>query len=367
MSAEDHLCKLADREESRLFQQISELQKNQMELDQYDGVTRSKIIDLNQNMEFLSENIQITKDMLFEWKEVIDSNQETNELIEKYCKMDTAKAEALDSKRRTIQTAIDKQRKILVTTTEEQKSLEQTLERTSQLYRQAHMERRHMVTTWKEAVMQMTQRENYIKDTENEIERARELTKIKNDRLIEVTRKYETQVADNKELELHMEDLNAGQSALRQKYTSLQEALQLNNSELTSLRNEVQNIAQKLTNQRSLNKRLTQEENDKEAACRKSVGELETLKKKHENFKSKTMNAQERLKQLDEFVEAEEKHIKSLDEETSRLTGALFRAEQQLHKLQEQEKLMDVSSSSVQFEMNVFKRIPGPLKFPPIV
>lgn len=339
------MCKLADREESRLIQQIEELQKNQSELDQYDHITRTKIHDLNQNMEFLSENIQITKDMLFEWKEVIDSNQETNELIEKYCKMDTTRADALDSKRRIIQTAIYKQRKILVNTSEEQKSLEQTLERTSQLYRQAHMERRNMVTTWKEAVMQMAQREKDIKDAENEIERACDLTKMKKDRLMDVTRKFDMQVADNKELELHIEDLNAGQSALRQKYTSLQEALQSNSSELASLRKEVQNIAQKLSNQRSLNKRLVQEENDKEAACRKSVGELETLKKKHENFKSKTMNAQERLKQLDEFVEAEEKHIKSLEDETSRLAGVLFRAEHQLHKLQEQEKLMDVSLS----------------------
>lgn len=327
-----------------MIQEIEELQSNQQELDKYDHIARTKIHELNQNMEFLSENIQITKDMLFEWKEVIDSNQETNELIEKYCKMDTTRAEALDSKRRIIQSAIDKQRKMLVHTSEEQKSLEQTLERTSQLYRQAHIERRNMVATWKEAVMQMTQREKDIKDAENEIERARELTKMKNDRLMEVTQKYEVQLADNKELELHMEDLNVGQSALRQKYSSLQEALQSNGSELASLRKEVQNIAQKLSNQRSLNKRLAQEEYDKEAACRKSVGELETLKKKHENFKSKTMNAQERLKQLDEFVEAEEKHIKTLEEETSRLTGALFRAEQQLHKLQEQEKLMDVSS-----------------------
>lgn len=343
MSTEDHLCKLSDKEESRLIQQIEELQLHQTELDKYDHVTRTKIQHINQNMEFLSDNIQIMKDMLFEWKEVMDSNQETNELIEKYCKVDTARAEALDSKRRTVQTLIDKRRTILVNTSEEQKSLEQTLERTSQLYRQAHLERRNMVTTWKEAVTQMTQREKDIKDAENDIERARELTKMKKDRLIDVTQKQEMQLANNKELELHMEDLNKGQSALRQKYSSLQELLQLNSSELASLRKEVQNIAIKMLNQRSLNKRLLYEENDKEAACRKSVGELEMLKKKHENFKSKIMNARERLRQLDDFVEAEEKQIFSLEDETSRLVGALFRAEQQLHKVQEKEKIMDVS------------------------
>uniref|UniRef100_A0A336LP20 Coiled-coil domain-containing protein 39 n=1 Tax=Culicoides sonorensis TaxID=179676 RepID=A0A336LP20_CULSO len=347
LSAEDHLCKLADREESRLFQQIEEIQKNQSKLDQHDKIVRTKIVELNQNMEFLSENIQMTKDMLVEWKEVIDNNQETNDLIEKYCKIDTTRAEALDSKRRITQTAIDKQRKILVSGSEEQKSLEQTLERTSQLYRQAHLERRNMVTTWKEAVTQMSQREKDIKDAENEIEKSRELTKIKEERLKQVTQKYEIQMLDNKELELHMEDLNSGHSTLKQNFTSLQETLQTNESELNSLRNEVQNIANKLANQRALNKKLVQEETDKEAACRKSVGELEALKKKHENFKSKKMNAQERLKQLDDFVEAEEKQIKSIEDEMSRLKGALFRAEQQLHKLQEQEKLMDTEAHAI--------------------
>lgn len=343
LSTEDHLCKLSDQEESRLIQQIEEIKQDQSELDKYDQVSRTKIHDLNQSMENLTENIHIMKDMLLEWKEVTDSNQETNELIEKYCKADTTRAEVLDSKRRIIQTSIDKRRQILVNTSEEQKSLEQTLERTSQLYRLAHLERRNVVMTWKEAVTQMTQREKDIKDAENEIERARELTKMKNDRLKDVTCKQEMQAADNKELELHMEDLNTGQSALRQKYANLQEVLQSNNNELYSLQKEVQNISHKLSSQRSLNKRLAQEETDKEESCRKGVRELEMLNKKHENFKSKTMNAQERLRQLDEFVEVEEKQMHALEDETSRLIGALFRAEQQLHKLQENQKLMDVS------------------------
>lgn len=323
-------------------QQIDELISNQLELDKHDNRTRSEIQKLNDSMASLSENIQMTKEMLFEWKEIVDDNQESHELIEKYCKMDMSRAETLESKRRLVQASIDKQRKILIDATEEQKSLEQTLERTSQLYRQAHIERRNMVSTWKEAVNQMVQREKDIKDTENEIERAFEVSRIKKDRLMEVTKKFDLQIVEKKALEINMEELNMTQSVLRQKYNELQEALQTNGSELLTLRKTVQSVAQKLANQRVQNKRLVQEESDKELAYRKSVGEVEALKKKHENFKTKTMNAQERLKQLDEFIEAEEKSIKVLDEETSRLGGAVFRAEQQLHKMQETEKLLEV-------------------------
>lgn len=49
---------------------------------------------------------------------------------------------------------------------EERKSLEVLLDRTSQLYRQAHGERRNLVNTWKDAVNQMNQREKDIRDIE---------------------------------------------------------------------------------------------------------------------------------------------------------------------------------------------------------
>ena len=48
----------------------------------------------------------------------------------------------------------------------EQISLENNLEKTAQLYRQAHAERRTMVNTWKEAVNQMNQREKDITQLE---------------------------------------------------------------------------------------------------------------------------------------------------------------------------------------------------------
>lgn len=65
-----------------------------------------------------------------------------------------------------MQDSINKQQVLLLNAYEEKSSLEQMLERTSQLYRQAHNERRQLVNTWKEAVNQMNQREKDINETE---------------------------------------------------------------------------------------------------------------------------------------------------------------------------------------------------------
>lgn len=61
-----------------------------------------------------------------------------------------------------MQIAISKQRTQLVNVAEEAISAECILDRTAQLYRLAHAERRQMVDTWKEAVNTMLARDHEI-------------------------------------------------------------------------------------------------------------------------------------------------------------------------------------------------------------
>ncbi|XP_063697855.1 coiled-coil domain-containing protein 39 [Culicoides brevitarsis] len=352
VSSESHLKKLADQEESRYFQQIEDIRRKQAEINDQDRDTRTKIQILNESLEFLTENIQIAKDMLFEWKRECTSNKNTNDLIEKYCTLDKFRAESLESTRYTIQTAIEKHRSILINSYEEQKTLEQTLERTSQMYRQAHLDRRNVVHTWKEAVIQMTQREHNIQETENELERSREMTKIKTDCFLNTKQKYEMQVENNKNIELHIIDLCNGQAMLREKNSNLQSFLQMSKSDLMTLRKEIQNLAYRLAAQRNLNRKLADEENQKENLLRKNVGFLENLKTKNEHFKSKTLSAQERLRQLDEFVENEKTQIQYTENEISRLTEAYFRVEREVNSLQKQDKTIHLQSQSIESSIN---------------
>lgn len=80
------------------------------------------------------------------------SGTETKKMIEQFCRMDAGRAEALDSKRKLMHESIVKKQKELVKVYEEKKALELLLERTGQLYRQSHAERRHLVQTWKESI-----------------------------------------------------------------------------------------------------------------------------------------------------------------------------------------------------------------------
>lgn len=65
-----------------------------------------------------------------------------------------------------LQSSLSQQRHVLIEINEEQRSLENVLDRTSQLYRQAHQERRNLVNTWKEAVQSMRSRDKEIEAKE---------------------------------------------------------------------------------------------------------------------------------------------------------------------------------------------------------
>jgi hypothetical protein len=125
-----------------------------------------------------------------------------------------------------------KQRALLVNLYEERKSLELLLERTSQLYRQAHLERRQLVNTWKDAVTQMNQREKEIKDTETEVDNARKVSAQKHEALTREESVMKLKQTENREIEMYIQELNITSSEMRNRLLKLEDTIALKNSEV---------------------------------------------------------------------------------------------------------------------------------------
>lgn len=303
---------------------------------------------LASNMERFTERIKWAKAALVEWKQVMGNGEETNKLIEKYCKLDAGKAESLEAKRKILEDKVSKRRTTLVALAEEYRSLEQVLERTSQLYRQAHTERRHLVLTWKEAVKHMNQREEDIKEVEGEIERAREFSDLLGEDLKAQDEFLEEQQRNNREIELGIAELNVEVSKLRNRLSALTDNVQLKTNEYQITRKAVQNVSNKLTSMRNKNRQALMEEAEKERQIHTNLSQLEELREKFENFRSKTLCAQERLRQLNEIVEQEERQMKVLSDETARLSTALYRAQSQLVAMKDEEKLLRIEVLSTE-------------------
>lgn len=259
-------------------------------------------------------------------------------MIEKFIQIDSGHAETLDSKRKLVHDAIIAKQIILLNAFEEKQALEKLLEKTSQLYRQAHIERRQLVSTWKDAVNQMNQREKDIKSMESEIVTARQVTTGKNEQLNREEETLRLKQADNREIEIIIQELNITSSDLRSRLLRIESSNADKSSELLATRKTVQHESQKLNNLRAQNRQLLVEEKEKETLLRTFIDDMRSLREKYDKFKTNNSNAQERLKQIDEMLESEKKNIKTIESEVDRLSSTLFRSEQQLKKLQEAEQ-----------------------------
>ncbi|XP_039452121.1 coiled-coil domain-containing protein 39 [Culex pipiens pallens] len=348
IDAEHGRLKLTENEGGRMRKMGREVQYERGDLEQHDQRAQKDMKKLASNMERFTERIKWAKAALVEWKQVMGNGEETNKLIEKYCKLDAGKAESLEAKRKILEDKVSKRRTTLVALAEEYRSLEQVLERTSQLYRQAHTERRHLVLTWKEAVKHMNQREEDIKEVEGEIERAREFSDLLSEDLKAQDEFLEEQQRNNREIELGIAELNVEVSKLRNRLNALTDNVQLKTNEYQITRKAVQNVSNKLTSMRNKNRQALMEEAEKERQIHTNLSQLEELREKFENFRSKTLCAQERLRQLNEIVEQEERQMKVLSDETARLSTALYRAQSQLVAMKDEEKLLRIEVLSTE-------------------
>uniref|UniRef100_A0AAG5CZZ7 Coiled-coil domain-containing protein 39 n=1 Tax=Anopheles atroparvus TaxID=41427 RepID=A0AAG5CZZ7_ANOAO len=340
ITAEDGLLKVAQNDRASFRQRVVEVKKNHSDLQRHDERAQGDMKKLTGNVEKYTERIKWAKGALQEWKQVMGNGDETNKLILKYCKLDASRAQSLEAKRKQLENKIPQRRTVLVTLYEEYKSLEQVLERTSQLFRLAHHERRQMVRTWKEAVKHMNQRESNIKSVEDEIDTARETTETLLGDMQAQVEFLEEQQRNNHEIEVRIGDLNVDVSKLRNRLTALNDSVQLKTNEYQITRKSVQNLSNKLSTMRNRNRHAFKEEEEKEKQIHENLSELEMLRDKLDNFRSKSLCAQERLRQLNEIVESEEKQIRAMETETTRLSAALYRAQQQLFAMKEEDKLL---------------------------
>lgn len=203
----------------------------------------------------------------------------------------------------TIQQTISKQRAALVSSYEEQKSLENVLDRLSKQYRQVHNERQNMIRTWKKAVKSLNGRINEIETLNQDIDKSKATTEKKNQELKEHIEFLDHQVENNKAVESKISEMNDKILKVRRKLTDLEEATTLQTNELLTLRKLTQNLAGRLTQQRYKNRQSHREHDEKQSSFEKGIVTFETLQKQMNSFIDRNFSAQDRLKHIEDLME----------------------------------------------------------------
>lgn len=343
LESDSHALGIAKNEKDAYEKSLAAAAKELEETEKLNFETMTRIDKLNGTVEKYSKKIEWAKASFKEFQAAIQRGEDANKVMDKFTKADRARAEELESRRKLLQTQITGRREVLIANNDQKHSLENVLNRTAQLYRQAHEERQRMIAVWKDSIAQMAEREREIFAAERGLKEARLVSQKRQEKLIRMIAKSEHQATNGRELELQIEEMNEKISSERNKLNQTTDSIALKSSELEVLKKNVVQISKELIGQRQKNRRFATEKETSEKTLEEWKLVQASLQKRYDTFRGKGYNLQERLRELDQLIEIEERNVKILTAENLRLSGAMFKAQQHLTELSNEEKTLDVS------------------------
>ncbi|XP_060648891.1 coiled-coil domain-containing protein 39 [Drosophila nasuta] len=345
---EAHRTQLVILERNKLKEDLRLNQKELAEYTEYADHTLRKITKNKREIDELTKRIKTAKSSLVDWADAMEDGNKGYQLIDKYYQDDQQKARDLNTKRQLLQADIDKRRKMNVQLYDEQTTLEKNLERTACLYRAAHLERRQMVDTWKQAVNQMTQREMDIQMGEEECvhltERAISMAasyRDANEQLNDV-------LENNQMVEQSIEILNSETSDLKNEIARLTDAALLKEREILALRHELENLSNMVHSQRLENRKTLQQRDAKNLEIANFDEVLNQVEARLKAIENKATDANQRLQILDEMMEGEEQALNQLNKQQQRCNDLLYRTQRQITDLRDEEKTIIMQNSALQ-------------------
>lgn len=279
---------------------------------------------------------------LDEWHEIVIAGGDAICLIDKYCKQDRKRATDLENKRCQLQMTIEKEKRNIMDLLDEQKSLEQAIDRVANLYRSIHLERRELITTWKTAVKQMNSREEDIRNVEMDIDNLTNLLNKEKDKLKNFNSKLDTKKEQNYMTELEIEEWNTKLSNIKEYLQTTIDNIAVKTNELDGLQKELFAEAQKVTLQRHKNRKNQKDKIQKLKSLDMLEAECQRLRERNQKFHDKAVSAKEKLNVIDEMLASEEFAKMKTTQETNQINGLLFRSQQHLISFVNESKLLRV-------------------------
>lgn len=171
-------------------------------------------------------------------------------------------------------------------------------------------------------------------------------TRVQNERkLIELNEQTEflnQQIKNNKESEFTISELNEQISKVRSHLTQYHEEIQLKANDLITLRRQLQNDTNCLQQMRQKNHKAAIELDSKTKQIAKLKEVVDELSSKMGKIQNEKDNSEDRLRNLDELFEDEERSIHAIELEMARLSQMVYRSSQLIQQQHNEQKLIEV-------------------------
>nr|CAD7404354.1 unnamed protein product [Timema cristinae] len=352
VQTEDHLLRLSQSEEDHLRQDLCRINKAFAHLGERHNSLQNDIFKHTEKLEQLKVNVKWDKNALLAWEEEMARGEEDNYVIVRAFQEDDSRAKELELKRERLQQEVMSRKQLLERVVREVCMLEHVLDRTSKLFRKVHQERQDMITQWEGSVRVLHQRDSDIHNTVKEINIIRTNVRAREEELREQKQFYDNEVNNNKEINLQIAHVSHTAAKLRDELARLKAMVTELNNELKVVQRTMCTLGNQLSSQRAKNKQINETILSKKERVESLINQNNILKDRLTMVDSESASATDRVRQLEEMLQVEEKTVHLLDMDIGRLHESLFRAQQVLFNLRKEEEVQLIKIKGCELAKN---------------
>ncbi|KAL5004553.1 hypothetical protein ScPMuIL_018009 [Solemya velum] len=351
IETEDHLFKIAEREEGRLTQEIMKLERELEEMKEKKNVFENNIFKQTQKLEEMKSQMNWDQQALEAWLEESARKDEDSMAIQKYTRQDESKIKELSLRMEKLTDESRSKRHQLDHEMTQTLTSQIELDKTAEDFRKAHAERQNLISQWEMTIEQMQKRDREMDMLAAHLAQVKADVRKREEGIKEKQQFLENELENNHDEEKKISIAERTAAKVR---LDLQEAetqrVQFQD-ELDALKRTVDRTAADLEATRSHVTQLKKDVTDKTNRLHQAKELRETLMDKLKIATESTLSAEERAARMDEMLSDEDRHQNEIDHLLKGLREIQFRKSQELHEVKIKERNLEAEIQGSQAAM----------------
>lgn len=334
---EDHLKALADRQLGRLKAEIYKNNKQQDEIQDQINQFSNQLMRGNEKLDQFKLQMNWNQEELEQWAIAARQKEEDELTIEKYRRADDAKVRELTLavEKLTVENSHKKKELAELVTDTQAKQVE--LDKTAELFRQLHEDRKRLIQQWEESVGSMKTRDAQLERLGQEYADNMAGKSAKEDKMKERKRFFESVEEDNQKIDLAIEQTDRQLTRIRLDYQETKQSLMSFKDEVEVMKNQVQAVESEKTNtknERTVLTRNLESLKDKQGALSR---QLEQYQRGLQDAQSKTKEKDQMSQDAETAREEMLQHLRQVEKDMRTAKENLYKESQALYTLRAEE------------------------------
>lgn len=338
LETEEHMISIATREDGRLKQEITRLEKDVVALRDQHNSFENKIFLDTQQLENLKSQMNWDQEALEAWLEESARRDEDAITLEKYARQDESKIKELGLLNGRLTEEAQQKRKYLDMEMTKTLTAQIELDKTAEEFRKAHADRLELINQWEITIEQMQRRDREMDQSALELAKIKEEVRKREQTISEKQLFLENEMENNKELEKKIGSQERLAAKMRMQYQEHENNRMQLEDELETLKYTVERTATDLEGIKCSVSGLKKEIINKTMKLQQATQTREQLQDKLAAANQGVLSAEEEAAMAEQILGHEEEQIKTLDLELRRIRDVQFKKKEQLHNAMMMEK-----------------------------